>query len=478
MAYLQLERYYEAYDDAKSSLEMNGNKEKSLYRMGKAAYGMRDWEKALENYNKCYELFPNNNEVKIEIERAQARLKEFKTGNYDLTSLYIQAISTSTYKLDASDYTGPIEIIDIEGKGKGVVASRDLVKGTLLLVSKAFSFSIRNMTDENNNSNKSVIMSINLITKRADGDMTQGLNLVETVQTLKCNPQRAKELYSLYAGDLDRSENIDMNIIDIERIEKICSFNSFEGTQVHEALMCEKNSKINSTGLWILPSFINHSCLANTFRVFYGDVMMIYAVEDLKKGTEITCSYLDPFANYKARLKVMESFHFVCNCDLCVLDRSDIFYDRRIEIFNKGYVELRIIMLNANPHTIMKAFDMGKVFVDNLRNTYKKRNKYQLELFRAISLLANIYQVIGDFKKAASLLNEATEICNNSLSYMGMHAQIKEAECYKQCNNLKLAKKTLKKAFELNRIKTGADVKLFKLMFSETLKQGNIQDLI
>jgi tetratricopeptide (TPR) repeat protein len=285
-------------------------------------------------------------------------------------------------------------------------------------------------------------------------------------------------LYSLFSGDLDRNEEIDSGIIDIERIEKICSFNSFGSIEVFEALMNQKDSKKKSTGLWIYPSFINHSCVSNSFNVFYGDVMMIYAIKNLKKGEEITLSYLDPFEPYDKRLEKMKCFKFICNCELCALDRSDTFNDRRNEIFKKEYENLKSLMLSQNPEILMKAFEAAKAFVDKLRKTYTKRSCYQLYLHIAIGLLANLYQASGDYIKASILFNEATEICGDSFGHVGLHTQLKSAQCYKLSKKIEFAKNALNKAFESTKIRMGADKTYFKVILCDTLKNLDIYDLI
>lgn len=79
-----------------------------------------------------------------------------------------------------------------------MVCTRDVAKGTLLLVSKAFACSYADDFD-------GLIMSSNLISKRMDRK-TQFFNKVRIVQTLLRNPHRAQELYALYAGDMPRDE--------------------------------------------------------------------------------------------------------------------------------------------------------------------------------------------------------------------------------------------------------------------------------
>jgi hypothetical protein len=45
------------------------------------------------------------------------------------------------------------------------------------------------------------------------------------------------------------------------------------------------------TGLWHLPSFLNHSCVANASVDFLGDMLFVFAKEDIGKSDEITINY-------------------------------------------------------------------------------------------------------------------------------------------------------------------------------------------
>uniref|UniRef100_A0A915CQW1 Uncharacterized protein n=1 Tax=Ditylenchus dipsaci TaxID=166011 RepID=A0A915CQW1_9BILA len=106
--------------------------------MGKSAYGMRYWEPASYLFAELRSNFRHNKEATSYIERTQSRLKETK-GKYKLGDLYRQAVDNGCQNLDVADYVGPIKVSDLADKGRGVITTRDVVKGTLLLVSKAFS---------------------------------------------------------------------------------------------------------------------------------------------------------------------------------------------------------------------------------------------------------------------------------------------------------------------------------------------------
>lgn len=46
--------------------------------------------------------------------------------------------------------------------------------------------------------------------------------------------------------------------------------------------------------MWIKASYINHARVSNAFRSFIGDLMIMHAMKDVAKGTEITMPYRTP----------------------------------------------------------------------------------------------------------------------------------------------------------------------------------------
>lgn len=81
--------------------------------------------------------------------------------------------------------------------------------------------------------------------------------MIETMQVLKRNPHRTKELYAKYSGeDMKRDVDVPEGVIDSNRIEKICIYN-------HDVLYLSSKQAENDdpVGLWLLPSYMNHSCL-------------------------------------------------------------------------------------------------------------------------------------------------------------------------------------------------------------------------
>jgi len=81
---------------------------------------MRQWEKAIQHYESILKEHPTESSTtQPELKKAKARLKEATTGVYDLQSLYNESNTPDgrVVLIDAADYTGPVKVERIPGKG-------------------------------------------------------------------------------------------------------------------------------------------------------------------------------------------------------------------------------------------------------------------------------------------------------------------------------------------------------------------------
>ena len=79
----------------------------------------------------------------------------------------------------------------------------------------------------------------------------------------------------------------------------------------------------SSTGIWILASYINHSCFGNSHRSFIGDMQIIRAARNLTKDEELTFSYTSPSKALSERQKRnLQGWGFECACSLCVGEKN------------------------------------------------------------------------------------------------------------------------------------------------------------
>ncbi|KAH7718606.1 TPR domain protein [Aphelenchoides avenae] len=185
--------------------------------------------------------FPANADGRDWLAKALDRLKESRTGKYDISRLRSVAFGEHARLVDAADWMGPVEVVSVPGKGKGIISREHIPRGTLLIVSKALACSGTNDFDE--------------YEQPADETPEASAlrrNKIRLVQTLRRNPQWTRDVYSLYAGDQSpRDEMIPEGIIDMRRIHEIHRFNAFRNDAASE----------QRTLLHIVPSFINHSCV-------------------------------------------------------------------------------------------------------------------------------------------------------------------------------------------------------------------------
>jgi hypothetical protein len=89
-------------------------------------------------------------------------------------------------------------------------------------------------------------------------------------------------------------------------------------------------------GVYPLAAMINHSCCPNAVRIFGNisslnssheirgrEVMIVHASMAMKKGTEITWSYLPPTTTYNLRRDTLKTkYGFICQCIRCTREQT------------------------------------------------------------------------------------------------------------------------------------------------------------
>jgi len=224
-------------------------------------------------------------------------------------------------------------------------------------------------------------------------------------------------------------------------------------------------------GIWLLPSFMNHSCVPNCKRVYVGHLCFVQALEDINEGDELTVSY-----NYEAFLnssKLESDYGFKCKCRLCELPRSDqeeqirywnsVFQDKLLPKLvtadePEKYVDYALKLLEKMDamldqwvailggdslvlcKTLRRSHSVELYYM--LVNALEKRPEYRFKTtaislrekevhegpyhFGLVTLLAKQYMVVfGDHDKAKRLLPFETEVIK-SLWFASMSSLSKE----------------------------------------------------
>ncbi|XP_035707135.1 uncharacterized protein LOC110848474 isoform X2 [Folsomia candida] len=275
--------------------------------------------------------------------------------------------------------------------GRGVVARQDIAKGTIILTTRAFEI-IFDTDDEDDDLENAIAQRMRLDSK-----------LIPTVYQLHAG----KEMGCLFASYITNSENHhksknnDNNDgttmkIDLKRIEKICTMNSFGNS---------KNSSgygHNSRGLWVRASFFNHDCIAfNAMWKVLGDFLFVRTTKDVKKGEEVLISYTDSAEPYEEREKFFQAHDFSCACRLCQYqEKEDVkMRGRRLEIVKK------LVEIDEKDRKTISADDLekdiafGEKCLSELESMIGSRPEWNFSTHVALDLLTKLYLQKGDVAK-------------------------------------------------------------------------------
>lgn len=107
----------------------------------------------------------------------------------------------------------------------------------------------------------------------------------------------------------------------------ILSTNAFGGLcKPHDEISGNKMAQVNTGSgyeynLFLLTSYINHSCIPNLAKLSKGNLAIVKAIQPIKKGQQLFITYLNDEQvkmNGKLRNDVLDSkYGFRCGCELC-----------------------------------------------------------------------------------------------------------------------------------------------------------------
>ena len=105
----------------------------------------------------------------------------------------------------------------------------------------------------------------------------------------------------------------------------------------------------NNIAIFILPSYLNHSCHPNTTYTILGNYLFLYTRCDVKKDTELCDTYLDVNTHYHHRKQVLHTWNggkdngFICQCVRCF----PIVSIKETTIERIARADLEVFVLNA-----------------------------------------------------------------------------------------------------------------------------------
>ncbi|GBB90130.1 hypothetical protein RclHR1_00170034 [Rhizophagus clarus] len=425
-SYLRLRLFAKALNDSVLALEHNSDYQKAKFCKGKALCGLKKYQEAILIFQELMKTGDAQSNKSFEEAVKHAQMLEIESkGIYDYLNIIeefkensqVQSegkwICTNGPRLDHADYISDnIEICPIKNKGRGWVAKQDIPAHELLMVCKAFHVVYEN----------EVPMGYSLDwSNRSINTPTQSELITFITQKITLDPDLGQELYKLYAGPnypsgnkLDDDEALSVNV---DRIENIVKYNAFNPDDIWglwkkpdgELIECD------GTGLWIFPSYFNHTCLDfNIHRIFWGDLMFIRSIRSIKKGEELTFSYVNPTLPGEERLKSLKSFGITCQCRLCKIDRAE-----SIQITQKWKQLYEHFKKTIKPKAsqMLKGYKADPSFIRELEKLVSDLHELRcgnpnlnFQVFEPKSVLAFAYGINGDTRKSLNIMHELYDL--------------------------------------------------------------------
>ncbi|KAL8161495.1 hypothetical protein V2J09_012984 [Rumex salicifolius] len=241
-----------------------------------------------------------------------------RTGTFDVSDWVLNGFRGKTP--DLGEFVGPVLIKRSEISGRGLFAAKNLDCGSLILVTKAVAVErcILPIDSKDLRENAQLVMWKNFIKKVTDS-------------VSKC-PETRRLIGMLSNGEKeDELETPNVDFFRPHSEKRLClSYEQNKETEILSILdvnsMVEdsisskvlgKNNGYYGVGLWLLPSFINHSCNPNSRRLHIGDYIVILASRNVKSGEEITFPYFDILSPPSKRVEMSKPWGFQCHCKRC-----------------------------------------------------------------------------------------------------------------------------------------------------------------
>ncbi|KAF3923141.1 hypothetical protein ABW20_dc0107877 [Dactylellina cionopaga] len=344
LTHLRRSEYDASLIDAESALLIDPTNEKALYRKAKSLYHLRRFGHCGNTLLKLTKAYPNNQEAKQELMAVRQRILEETLGRYDFKYMVKMAKNEMPgLEYDFADYTLPVYAKSSEINGNGLFTKKDTKMGGLLFCVRAFA----NCKGKEENGVSLIIDPEEMRVGQSSGAFLGNVVIDKLGRVPSVLPEILK-LHSSFdrkadGGGDDKDESvpiIDSFIIkDISRLNSFssCSYSDefpemrissyFELQTLQKEQTQNQKTKENpfdpNCGLWILPSYMNHSCVPNARRVILGDMMILRAAVDMPKDTEILISYTDPKLDYETRREMFQtSWGFTCTCPLCIFQST------------------------------------------------------------------------------------------------------------------------------------------------------------
>ncbi|KAK8522884.1 hypothetical protein V6N13_115833 [Hibiscus sabdariffa] len=322
----KLQDFTRALQDCDRALRIEPTHFKTLFCKGKILLSLNRYSNALDCFKAA--LFDPQGNGNLDIvngylEKCKKLEFQSRTGSFDLSDWVLNGFKGKHPEL--AEYVGPVVVKRSEISGRGLFATKNLDAGTLLLVTKAIAIERGILGGQDSAENAQLVMWKNFIdkVKEAVTKCQRTQLLINMLSTGEDETELEVPDMSIFRPEIEGNGSSKDQKLEMDKILSILDVNSLVEEAV-SAKVLGKNSDFYGVGLWMLASFINHSCNSNARRLHVGDYVMVHASRDVKAGEEITFMYFDTLSPFEKRAEMSMSWGFNCKCSRCKFEGAAV----------------------------------------------------------------------------------------------------------------------------------------------------------
>lgn len=369
---------------------------KAQCRAASALYGLGRFEEAARYFTDACKLPLSHptDAASSGLKRATNRMKEEKNGEYDFQTIF-NLVQLSKPLTDTANFLRNTRVVDFgPPRGRGLVATRDIAMGELVMCEKAFVTSLQDgcsapFVDANwpNIHGKTTTGAMARLPMMLMHKMGRADSADEPVFRLCSGPRKLSSGWLIdgkpVVDSLAAHSAVQLNAFASESLcssEVQCGFLGQVSPWSLQDFVDKtlKGGFIRQCGIWPHASMINHACDANSTYSFMGDLMIIRAAKDIQKGDDITIVYnrrvdADP-RKLQETLKL--NYGFRCQCAACKAHNQcpDQKLDERRDRFQEFFKDYStLLMASIMPPKELKDATTGRwlsVLIPHYYNDY------------------------------------------------------------------------------------------------------------
>ncbi|KAJ5692599.1 TPR domain protein [Penicillium macrosclerotiorum] len=316
LAHIQLGLFDAALEDLGDIPKAHKLYEKALYRKALALYSLSRYQETWNVLALCCNEYSNNEAAKALLIRTIARVKELTSGKYAFAKMQLQVSKSLRAPSDHATHVGAIAMRSTKCWGRGLFTTKEIKVGDLLFCERAFEYLCLHADEIKKTrppTNSAIISAERELSSRIFQKVSQ-------------NPSLTPSIINLHPGIESPTRVVDRinhSTMDRSLAQRITFLNCF-GSPL-SAQNCHKNQipghflcwELESCGLWPTASLLNHSCYPNAWRSFIGDMMILRAIRDIPRHTELTVFYVQPVDDCRTKDRDFQHWGFACSCIIC-----------------------------------------------------------------------------------------------------------------------------------------------------------------